>query len=200
MLERPRIFVSNDDGIHSPGLRAAVSAALPLGDILVVAPSQQQTGMGRSLRGDRDEVLRPVEYSVDSDKIEAYHCNCSPALAVQHGLGILCAQTAPDLLISGINYGENLGTNITLSGTIGAALQGASMGIPALAVSLQTEFQYHYTYGEVNWSAACYFLSFFGLFYTSTLSLGDRMGPLPCALDRGRPGLSLSPYAPHYPQ
>lgn len=160
-LKRPKIFVCNDDGIHSPGLRAAVEAALPLGDVLVVAPSQQQTAMGRGFRGDRNERLHRIEFPVNGHAIEAYHCDCSPALLVEHGVNILGEHHPPDLLISGINYGENLGSNVTMSGTVGAALQGACMGIPGLAVSLQTELHYHFNYGEVDWSIARYFLRVF---------------------------------------
>ncbi|MFQ5605478.1 MAG: 5'/3'-nucleotidase SurE [bacterium] len=160
-MKTPTIFVSNDDGIHSPGLRAAVEAAMQFGKVLVVAPTKQGSSMGRCLRGPKDARLIPIEYHVNSRNLKAYHCECSPALAVKHGLDVLCRQRLPDLVISGINYGENLGVNITHSGTVGAALQAASKGIPALAVSLQTEFQYHFKYGELDWSAAKYFLSHF---------------------------------------
>jgi 5'-nucleotidase len=73
--------------------------------------------------------------------------------------GVLAvASRRPDLVISGINYGENLGTSVTVSGTVGAALQAAEMGIPGLAVSLETEKAYHYDHGEdVDWRAAAHF-------------------------------------------
>ncbi len=159
--KRPRIVLTNDDGIHSPGLRAAVEAVLSLGDVLVIAPSSQQTGMGRSFYGDKDDWLHPIAFSVAGHTVEAYHCDCSPALTVEHGLHLLYPHHPPDLLISGINYGENIGNSITLSGTVGAALQGASMDIPALAISMETDFAYHYAYGEVDWSTACSFLRLF---------------------------------------
>jgi 5'-nucleotidase len=69
----------------------------------------------------------------------------------------------PDLLVAGINYGENVGSGVTISGTIGAALEGASLGIPALAMSLETEAQYHYSHSEeVDFSAAAHFTRLFG--------------------------------------
>ena len=161
-MTTPTIFLTNDDGIHSPGLRAAVDAMLPFGELIVVAPTKQQTGMGRGFRGDRDEFFHPIDFQVAGNRIDAYHCDCSPALIVEHAMNTIFAESPPKLLVSGINYGENLGSNITLSGTVGAALQGASVGVPALAMSLQTDFSYHFSYGEVDWSAAAHFLTFFG--------------------------------------
>ncbi|MCP4397632.1 MAG: 5'/3'-nucleotidase SurE [bacterium] len=160
-MTRPVIFLTNDDGIHSPGLRAAVEAMLPFGKLIVVAPTKQQTAMGRAFRGDRAEFFHPIDFQVAGNQSEAYHCDCSPALIVEHAMNTIFVESPPDLLISGINYGENLGSNITLSGTVGAALQGASMGVPALAMSLQTDFSYHFTYGDVDWSGAAHFLTLF---------------------------------------
>lgn len=157
----PTIFLSNDDGIHSPGLRAAVEAVLPLGHIVVVAPSAQQTGAGRSLMGNMEARLIPLDYEIHGRVIAAYHCECSPALAVHHGLNVLCAQQPPALVISGINYGENVGTTITTSGTVGAAYEGASRGVPALAISVQTDEGAYFEYDEKDWGAAVHFLAYF---------------------------------------
>ena len=156
----PLIFVTNDDGIESPGLRAAVEAVLPLGDVLVVAPSEQQTSMGRSMPP-TDGVLHPVDYVVNGVQVPAYHIHGAPAQAVLYGFLVLCADRKPDVLVSGINYGENLGTGITISGTVGAALQGASMGVPSLAVSLETSHEFHYHHGDVDWHTAVHFTRMF---------------------------------------
>lgn len=155
------IFVSNDDGIESPGLRAAVEAALPLGDVLVAAPTRQGTSMGRSLRGRPDERFQKIDFEVDGRQVRAYHLDCSPAMAVKHGLDVLCPDRLPDLVISGINYGENLGVHITHSGTVGAALQGTAKGIPAVAASLQTGFEHHFNYGDLDWRAAIHHVRYF---------------------------------------
>ncbi|MFQ5652131.1 MAG: 5'/3'-nucleotidase SurE [bacterium] len=160
-MEKPIIFVTNDDGIRSPGLRAAVEAVLPLGKIVVVAPTRQGTSMGRCLRGDREQALQAIELEVAGQAITAYHIDCSPAMAVKHGLEVLHHKRPPALIVSGINYGENLGIHITHSGTVGAALQGAGKGVPALAASLQTEFQYHFNYGDLNWHGAIHFVRLF---------------------------------------
>jgi 5'-nucleotidase len=161
MKKLPQIFLTNDDGIHSPGLRAAVKAVMHLGEVTVVAPLTQQTGMGRSFSGNMDAPLKPVEYTIDGQHINAFSCEGSPALAVQHGLVVLFPQNKPDLLISGINYGENLGSNITISGTVGAALEGACQGIPSLAVSLQTEQGAYFHYSDRDWDTAMHFLTMF---------------------------------------
>jgi 5'-nucleotidase len=156
------IVVTNDDGIHSPGLRAAVHAVLPLGVVTILAPSTQQTGMGRSFTGDFDSPLIPLEYVVDGQPVTAYHCAGSPAAVVHHGLRVLFPERMPDLLISGINYGENVGSNVTVSGTVGAALEGAAHGIPSLAASLETPHGHYYEYSEQKWETAAHFVAYFG--------------------------------------
>ena len=151
------ILVTNDDGIGSPGLRAAVEAVLPLGNVIVVAPSRQQTSAGRSFRGDITASLQPVEFLVNGIAVRAYHCECTPARAILHAFDVLFIGKKPDLLVSGINYGENLGTNSTISGTIGAALQAATHGVQGLAVSLQTEIGNHRNNAELEWGIARHF-------------------------------------------
>lgn len=152
------ILITNDDGINSPGIKAAAEAVADLGKIIVIAPMEQQTSAGRSLRGSKEEKLVPADFQIDKKSIEAYSCNSTPALAVCHGLNVLFPEKRPDLVISGINYGENLGSNITISGTVGAALEAASCGIPSIAASLQTEIEFHHKYGDVDWAAAKHFL------------------------------------------
>ncbi len=161
MKRLPKILLTNDDGIHSPGLRAAAHAVMHLGELLIIAPATQQTGMGRSFAGKFDVPLASVEYSIDGQSIQAYQCEGSPALAVQHGFNIFFPQEPPELLISGINYGENLGSNVTVSGTIGAALEGASGGTPAIAASLQTEEGHYFHYSDQEWDVAGHFLALF---------------------------------------
>jgi 5'-nucleotidase len=166
----PIILVTNDDGIDSPGLKAAVEAVLQLGTIIVLAPSIQQTATGRGLFGDKGLSLESVEFMVNDVKVEAYHCNCSPALIVRHGFRTILKDIKPDLLVSGINYGENLGINITSSGTIGAALEGASFGVPGIAISKQTDVSTHLNYTDQEWSASMYFLQKF-----AKIMLGSRL-------------------------
>ena len=156
-----KILITNDDGIASPGLQAATESLAAIGEITIVAPSYQQTGMGRSLTGTRHASLEPVLYSVNGGTISAYQCECSPALVVRHSMKTIFKHDKPDLVISGINYGENLGTNVTCSGTVGAALEASCWGIPAIAISKQTDIEFHRSYIAQDWSVCSYFLKYF---------------------------------------
>ena len=160
-MSRPLILLTNDDGIESPGLLAAAEAVYDLGDLLIAAPRQQQSSMGRSLWGNRNDRLEPWEFMVHGQRVTAYACNAAPALTVLHALHVLCVARAPALVVAGINYGENLGCNVTLSGTVGAALEAASLGVPALAMSLQTDVESHYRHGVEDWTGAKHFTRLF---------------------------------------
>lgn len=159
MSPRPNIWVTNDDGVFSPGLLAAVDAVAGMANVTVVAPESQQTAMGRAQQGLPQAKLEEVSLSSGGISYRAYSCNASPARAVGHGLQVLGC--SPDLLISGINYGENLGSNITSSGTVGAAFEGASKGIPSIAISLETPIDSHLKYTDQKWDGAAYFLRYF---------------------------------------
>lgn len=155
-----RVFLTNDDGVDSPGLLAAAEALEPLAPMKIVAPLTQQTAMGRAKTGNPAATLLPRVLCVGGEEVRAYACDASPAAAVGHGLNVLAGET-PDLLVSGINYGENLGANVTSSGTVGAAMEAAYCGIPAIAVSLETPVSTHYDYTEQEWGPAMYFLRTF---------------------------------------
>ncbi len=172
-MPNSNILITNDDGIDSPGLRAAVAAVLGLGNVTIVAPSRQQTGAGRGMTGDKLAYLKSIPYHISGLEIPAYHCACSPALIVRHSLRTLFKDKTPDLLISGINYGENLGVNITSSGTIGAALEGASSGIPGIAISKQTNIESHQKYTDQDWAASSFFLHRFAKALLSTTMQDD---------------------------
>ncbi len=160
-MHKYNILVTNDDGIESPGLLAAVEAVIDLGNVTVIAPTHQQTAAGRGLTGNQESRLTPIKYQVNGTTIKAYHCDCSPALVVKHFLRTLFKGQKADLLVSGINYGENLGVNITSSGTVGAALEGAISGIPGIAVSKQTEVESHRQYTDQDWKTSIHFLKQF---------------------------------------
>ena len=159
--DNPLILVTNDDGIASAGLSAAVEAALPLGDVLVVAPDRQWSGAARSMPQGSSGRIERVAIQAGGQTILAYQVDAAPALVVLHALYELVPRT-PDLLISGINFGENLGSDVTVSGTVGAALQGSICGVPALAASLETPREMHYRVsGDVDFSAAVHFTRVF---------------------------------------
>ena len=171
-MKKPHILLTNDDGIESPGLKAAIEAVMGVGTPTVIAPSYQQTGAGRGLTGDKQAHLKAADFTIRGTRIRAFHGDASPALVVRHCLKTIFRDSKPDLLVSGINYGENLGFNITCSGTVGAALEASSFGVPAIALSLQTCVDYHHSYVEQDWSTAAHFLQKF-----STLLLEKRLPP-----------------------
>lgn len=160
-MSKRTILVCNDDGIGSPGLRAAAEAVAGLGDLVIVAPKRQQTAAGRSLTGRDSAKLEAVPYRLRGRRVRAYQIDCSPALLVDHAFSVIFPRNAPDLVVSGINYGENTGSVITASGTIGAALEAAGLGVPALAVSRQTEIKHHLRFGRLDWDASRHFVRIF---------------------------------------
>lgn len=189
--KRPLILVTNDDGINSPGLRAAAQAVLGLGDLLVVAPSRQWSGAARSLPAASSGVIHPRTLGVAGRTIEAFSVDGAPAQVVLHAILEIAplvvrhpaGQTpAPDLAVVGINYGENPGADVTISGTVGAALQAAACGVPALAVSLQTPKETHTNPSEeIDFTAAIHFTR---LFAQRVLALrAQRPRPLPFDVD-----------------
>jgi 5'-nucleotidase len=124
----PHILITNDDGVFAPGLRALVEALRPVGEISVVAPSEERSGAAQSITLKQPIICEPVaerEWAVYG----------TPADAMILALHRLLPQH-PDLVVSGINRGANLGENVYYSGTVGAALEAAINGIPAMAISL----------------------------------------------------------------
>ena len=161
MADRPLILVTNDDGIDSPGLHAAAEAVADLGDLLIMAPLHQQSGAGRSYTLQTDNVIYATEITLNGSHHPAHKANVSPAQAVMMAV-VKLAQRPIDLCISGINYGENLGSGITVSGTVGAALEAASFDIPALAVSLETAPDFHLSHSrEIDFNVAAHFTRYF---------------------------------------
>ena len=125
------ILITNDDGIHSPGLRVLAEALQPLGRIVVVAPDRERSAISHALT--LHAPLRAVERSADWWAIDGTPTDCVN-LGI-HGL----LKTTPDLVVAGINLGANLGDDLTYSGTVAAAMEATLMGVPALAVSLAAE-------------------------------------------------------------
>lgn len=152
-----QILLTNDDGIQSPGLWAAAEALSTLGFVHVAAPRDQFSGAGRSMPVSSDGLISPIQMGVNGKQWTVYGVGGTPAQAVLHAvLEILPRQ--PDLVVSGINYGENLGTGITVSGTVGAAMEAAAAGIPAMAVSRQVPPHEYLNYSrQFDFTAAAYF-------------------------------------------
>ena len=124
------ILLCNDDGIHSEGLTAVEAALREVGEIYTVAPDRAQSSMSHALtlhRPLRVQELAPRRMAVDGTPVDCVKLSLTGLLPVR-----------PDLVISGINKGPNLGDDIIYSGTVSAAIEGALLGIPAIAVSLVT--------------------------------------------------------------
>lgn len=133
----PLILITNDDGIQSPGIQVLTSALTPLARCVIVAPDRDNSAVSHSLTMHRPLKVSRVEenlYSVDG----------TPTDCVAIGLNKILEQR-PDLLVSGINPGPNLGDDIAYSGTVSAAVEGTMYGIPSLAVSLAGTHPYDFT-------------------------------------------------------
>ena len=125
----PRILVTNDDGVHSEGIKALADALRPLGTVTVVAPIQEASAIGHALtlrRPLRIDTIGPDIFAVDGTPTDCVN------LAITHVL-----KGKPDLIVSGINKGWNLGDDVTYSGTVSGALEGALLEIASIAVSTQ---------------------------------------------------------------
>ncbi len=161
MNSQKHILLTNDDGIDSPGLWAAAEALRPLGIVHVVAPREQHSGAGRSMPVTSDGIIQEKIIHVNGNECTGYAVGGSPAQTVEHAI-LEVLPCKPDVIVSGINFGENLGVGITASGTIGAALEGALFGVPAIAVSLETPPEYYYSHSmKIDFSTAAYFTRFF---------------------------------------
>ncbi|MEK6256559.1 MAG: 5'/3'-nucleotidase SurE [Chloroflexota bacterium] len=155
--KKPTILLTNDDGINSPGLWATAEALAPLGYVWVVAPREQSSGAGRSMPQDSDGIITSQQLNVHGVDWTVYAVGGTPAQAVQHAI-LEIIDGKPDLIVSGINYGTNLGPGVTVSGTVGAAIEGAVHGIPSMAISLETHKRYHLSHStEIDFTAAAYF-------------------------------------------
>ncbi len=133
---KPQILLTNDDGVTSAGLWAAYEAMSSFADVTIIAPSSQQSAVGRSI-----SIFEPIRASkIRINGVEAYSVGGKPTDSVI--IGLYGFELKPDLVVSGINIGENLSfESIMTSGTIGAALEASNQGTPAIAFSLQVEDQ-----------------------------------------------------------
>lgn len=162
----PLILVANDDGIDAPGLYAAVKGASALGNVVVSAPALQQSGMGRGLQRGPDVGTTQVTNRFERfEKVEhAQAVIGTPAQAVHFACLSYLKGRTPDLVITGVNLGYNVGSGLPTSGTVGAAQEAWSLfGLPALAVSSQTTD--HFGNGsEIDWDACAEIVAHWGTF------------------------------------
>lgn len=129
-----RILVTNDDGVTSPGIKALAKALEALGEVTVVAPADQQSAIAHSITIYQPLTVTPLS---NGKRGAVYAVDGTPADCIKLAVGeILSAR--PDLVVSGINHGGNVGINVLYSGTVAGAMEGAVLGIPAVAFSLDT--------------------------------------------------------------
>ena len=160
-LNKKHILLSNDDGIDSPGLWAAAEALSELGYVTVAAPRDHMSATGRGIARGSDGRITKKKLTVNGQEWEVYAIGGSPSQSVMHGLLEVVPQR-PDLVVAGINFGENFATDISYSGTVGAAIEAASMGIPALAMSQQIDNEDYDTYHDhVDFTTAAWFTRYF---------------------------------------
>jgi 5'-nucleotidase len=127
------ILLTNDDGIYAPGLQALEAELRRLGDVIVVAPATEQSGVGHSITFLMPLVAKQV---YDGERLRGWAVEGSPADSVKLGIFEFCPRR-PDIVVSGINGGLNAGINVLYSGTVAAAIEGAFFGITSIACSLE---------------------------------------------------------------
>lgn len=133
---RPKILITNDDGIHAPGIKVLWKAlrTANFADLYLVAPSTERSGTGVSITWDRPILVQRVD-GFEGD--QAWAIDGSPADCVKMGERVVL-KCKPDWIVSGINAGSNAGRNVLHSGTIGAVIEGALRGIPGIAFSCES--------------------------------------------------------------
>lgn len=147
MTKRPLIFITNDDGYQAKGIKSLTEAVSQIGDVLVVAPDGPRSGMSCAITS-----LEPIRHQLISKEngITVYSCSGTPVDCVKFGISQI-ADRKPDLIVSGINHGSNASVCVQYSGTMGAAIEGAILGIPSIGFSLldhdaNADFSHTYKY------------------------------------------------------
>ena len=133
MNKKPLILVTNDDGIAAPGIRTLISIMNEIGDVVVVAPDNPQSGMGHAITVNTTLRCNPI--NVDEGPQLEYSCSGTPADCVKMAANEILNRK-PDLCVSGINHGSNASLNVIYSGTMSAAVEAGIEGIPAIGFSL----------------------------------------------------------------
>ena len=131
---KSRILIVNDDGIYSPGIKALSDAMIQIGEVTIVAPDKEQSAKSHSISLTDPIRIKSVKLK---NGLEGWSVGGTPVDCTKIALQELLNQK-PDLIISGINQGANLGHNLVYSGTISAAYEGAILGVPSAAISLDT--------------------------------------------------------------
>ncbi len=132
-MDKPTIILTNDDGIHAPGLKHLWKALEAIADLYIFAPSSEQSGVGASVTLHQPITVSPVSWENDTP---AWKVTGTPADCVRMGTRVVLKKN-PDMIVSGINKGSNSGKGILFSGTVGGVIDGALRGIPGIAFSCE---------------------------------------------------------------
>ncbi|HHD57489.1 MAG TPA: 5'/3'-nucleotidase SurE [Desulfobulbaceae bacterium] len=152
-MTKPLVLVTNDDGVYAPGIRALSAAMQSLGRAVIVAPEQDKSAVSHSLTMNRPLRVRELEPDVHT-------LDGTPTDCVTIGMNKVLDRR-PDLIVSGINPGPNLGDDISYSGTVSAAIEGTMYAIPSLAFSLAGEAPFDFSVAaDVAWKLASMALQF----------------------------------------
>jgi 5'-nucleotidase len=158
---KKQILLTNDDGIGSPGLRAAAISLADLGHVTVVAPNAHFSHYGRGFFHQATGQIHRQEMEVNRQVWEVFAVDGSPSQTTLHALLEILPQK-PDLVVSGINFGENVSIDVTSSGTVGAAFESATFGIPSISSSMQIlQEEWNSYHIDVDFSTAAYFTHYF---------------------------------------
>ena len=139
-----KFLVANDDGIFAPGIKQLAKVLAPFGTVTIVGPNEEQSGMGHAITVHRPLRVQAVEVIPEAAK--SFMIDGTPADCVK--MAVQGLHLEPDIVISGINIGSNLGTDVLYSGTVSAAMEGVMQGIPAIAFSLSGSQQFLPTAGH----------------------------------------------------
>ena len=131
-MNEPKILITNDDGIFSDGILALWQALSTIGETLVVAPNQERSASSHSIT--LNDPIRTQHIEI-KEGFNGWSVNGTPTDCVKIAVRTL-SDNLPDLVVSGINHGSNLGKNVLYSGTVSAAAEGTMLGIPSIAISL----------------------------------------------------------------
>jgi 5'-nucleotidase len=129
---RPLILLSNDDGVNASGLKASIKMLAPFGDLFVVAPDAPRSGASHALTVTTPITVNQIE---ETEGMRVYACSGTPTDCVKVAMSCLLPRK-PDLMISGINHGSNSSVSVIYSGTMGAAIEAAMLGMPSIGFSL----------------------------------------------------------------
>lgn len=133
MTKKPRILITNDDGIDAPGIRHLWKALSGIGELIIIAPTTQRSGAGMCLTIDQPLFIHDVRWETGT---RAWKINGTPADCIRFALSVLL-DSPPDLIVSGINRGANSGRNVLYSGTVGGVMEGTLRGICGIAFSCE---------------------------------------------------------------